>query len=258
MKFSLITVTMGDRPNGLARLRASLEAQTVRDFEHIVVDHRAHPELRGCLSCARNYGMSLAKGDVIAFPDDDAWYAPDTLECAAECLQDKESDGVSFRVTDERGRCSAGGWMASGRFVISKGNVWRSVVSCSFFVRKTVADGVSFDERLGAGSGTRFGSGEETDYILHLVERGARILYDGSRTVFHPRFTGVYTGRRGWLYGNGCGFVLRHHGYGIWRLLWMAGAQFARAGQSLLLLHPRKAYFHLMMFLGRIAGYCRT
>ena len=47
MKFSLITVTMGDRPHLLAKLKASLDAQTYRDFEWIVVNHEEHPKFKG-------------------------------------------------------------------------------------------------------------------------------------------------------------------------------------------------------------------
>ena len=71
MKFSLITVTMGDRPHLLAKLKASLAAQTYRDFEWIVVSHKDYPEFKGGLSRARNFGIEQATGDVLGFPDDD-------------------------------------------------------------------------------------------------------------------------------------------------------------------------------------------
>jgi glycosyltransferase involved in cell wall biosynthesis len=115
MKFSLITVTMGDRPQLIARLKASLDAQTYRDFEWIVVDHKDHPEFKGGLSRARNFGIERATGDILGFPDDDAWYGPDLLESVSVTLADPENDGVSFRVVDEHGNCSAGGWMSAGK-----------------------------------------------------------------------------------------------------------------------------------------------
>ena len=121
MKFSLITVTMGDRPHLLAKLKASLDAQTYRDFELIVVNHEEHPKFKGGLSRARNFGIERASGDVLGFLDDDAWYGPDLLESVSVMLADPENDGVSFRVVDDYGNCSAGGWMPAGKTSVSKG-----------------------------------------------------------------------------------------------------------------------------------------
>lgn len=254
MKFSLITVTMGDRPETLKRLTDSLARQTHRDFEHIVIDQREHPELRNCLSVARNYGLNLATGDAVAFPDDDAWYGPATLADAAAILADESVDGVSFRVVDESGACSAGGWMSAGRKAMTRATIWHTAVSCSFFVKRATLGDVRFDERLGVGSGTRFGSGEETDFLLSLIARGARFRYDGAKAVYHPSFSGAYTIRRGWLYGNGYGAVLRKHRYGLSRLMWGVGVQLARAVQSVVACRFRKAAFHLAMAAGRLCG----
>ena len=253
MKFSLITVTMG-REAELARLRDSLFAQTYRDFEWIVVDQRIEKTTRGSLSAARNLGLSRASGDVVAFPDDDVWYESKTLEKVAAILSDSEVDGVSFRLTDECGVPSAG-WMSSRRTVLSARNIWHTVVSCSIFLKRSALGSVRFDERLGVGSGTRFGSGEETDLMMKLIERGGRFVYEGGETVFHPRFNGRYTMRRGWLYGNGCGFVLCRHRFGLLRLIWMVLSQGARAVQALLQCRVRKAAFHVAMAFGRIWGY---
>ncbi len=255
MRFSLVTVTMGDRPDALARLRDSLDAQSHRDFEHIVVDQREHPEFRSGLSRARNYGLSIARGDVVAFPDDDAWYAPETLSDAAAALADETVDGVSFRVTDGDGTCSAGGWMGLARKAISRRNVWHTVVSCSFFVKRRSIEGVLFDERLGAGSGTCCGSGEDTDFVLEAIGRGARFAYDGTKTIWHPVFRGPWTLRRGWTYGCGTGAVLRKHRYMPFRMAWMAACQGARALQALCGLRFRKALFHLAQAAGRMKGY---
>ena len=253
MKFSLITVTMG-REVELKRLQDSLAAQTYRDFEWIVVDQRIEKTTGGSLSAARNLGLSRASGDVVAFPDDDVWYEPKTLEKVAAILSDPEVDGVSFRLTDECGVPSAG-WMSSKRTVLSARNIWHTVVSCSIFLRRRALGPVRFDERLGVGSSTRFGSGEETDLMMKLIERGGRFIYEGGETVFHPRFNGRYTMRRGWLYGNGCGLVLRRYHFGLHRLFWMMFSQGARAGQSLLQCRLRKATFHMAMAFGRMWGY---
>jgi len=133
MKFSLITVTMGDRPHLLAKLKASLDAQTYRDFEWIVVSHKDYPEFKGGLSRARNFGIEQASGDVIAFPDDDAWYKPDLLASVLAMLADLKNDGVSLRVVDEKGNCSAGGWMSDGRKNVTKSTIWHTCCLMLFF-----------------------------------------------------------------------------------------------------------------------------
>ncbi len=253
--FSLITVTMGDRALELKRLCDSLALQTCQDFEHIVIDQREHPEFANSLSRARNFGISLSHGEIVAFPDDDAWYAPTILEDVKACLADPQIDGVSFRVTSSEGRCSAGGYMSPNRMEMTKSTIWRTAVSCSFFVRRRALGSFRFDERFGVGSSTKFGSGEETDLLLTLLSQGVRFVYDGTKTIYHPLMKGSYSGRRGWLYGNGCGAVLRKHKYSPVRLFWMVSTQFIRTVQALLSLNPSKASFHFLMALGRLSGY---
>src|SRR5271166_3162469 len=91
---SLIVATV-NRVAELDRLLTSLDRQTYKEFEVIVVDQNPndrlvpllakHPRLsikhlrceRG-LSRARNAGLQVAKGEIVAIPDDDCWY-PDRL-----------------------------------------------------------------------------------------------------------------------------------------------------------------------------------
>lgn len=254
MKFSLITVTMGDRPHLLAKLKSSLEEQTYRNFEWIIVNQKDHPEFKGGLSKARNFGIEQATGDVLGFPDDDVWYGADLLRVVAAMLVKPEVDGVSFRVVDEKGNCSAG-WMSSGKKDVSRRNVWHTAVSASLFIKRSIVGSVRFDGGLGVGSGTRFGSGEESDFVLRLIENGAKIIYDGSKCVYHPMSAGKTSVLKGWLYGNGYGFVLRRHHYPVWRLVWAMCVQFARTMQSILQLRFKKAAYHIAMAAGRFAGY---
>lgn len=97
MKFSLIMATCGRRDDILDLLK-SLEQQTYKNFELIVVDQNDTPisdlfdeykdkfsinyiytPIKG-LSRARNAGLKVADGDFIAFPDDDCIYEKNVLE----------------------------------------------------------------------------------------------------------------------------------------------------------------------------------
>ncbi len=268
---SLIVGTLGREPE-LRRLLTSLKAQTYQDFEVILVDQSGHEALVPVvesmagltirrvvmppgLSRARNLGLELATGELVAFPDDDAWYPPNLLESVVQRFAAEPVDGLSFRVTDEAGVCSAGGWMTTARCTMAPANIWRTAVSCSFFLRRAAIGELRFDERLGVGSGTPLGSGEETDFLLRLLATGARLEYDGTLTLYHPCFHGPWRPLRGWRYGCGHGWVLRRHGYGVGRMAWAVALQGVRAAQALATLRPAKAAFHCAQALGRLWGY---
>ena len=104
-----------DRWNDLVEAVASVEAQSLAARETIVViDHnpemleRVRRELSGVvavenseqrgLSGARNGGIAVAKGEVIAFIDDDALANPDWLERLAEAYRDQRVIGVGGAV----------------------------------------------------------------------------------------------------------------------------------------------------------------
>ena len=104
MIFSLITSTVG-RTAELQKLLASIDQQTCRSFELVVVDQNTDDRLvpilekyqekfrivharsgRG-VSRGRNVGVNYASGQILTFPDDDCWYPADLLEKVV-CLMD--------------------------------------------------------------------------------------------------------------------------------------------------------------------------
>ncbi|MGZ5056696.1 MAG: glycosyltransferase family A protein, partial [Methylobacter sp.] len=98
MKISLVLATLG-RDWELADFLKSLVNQTYKDFELIIIDQNKDgkidaivEQIRNCLDVkhvkvdftgnarARDYGIGLAKGRIVAFPDDDCAYDKDVLK----------------------------------------------------------------------------------------------------------------------------------------------------------------------------------
>lgn len=103
-----------NRPALLAEALASLQEQTITDWEAVVVDDAStppvslsNPKLRIIRhdvsqggAAAKSTGIRHATGDVLAFLDDDDLYAPQYLERALEVLdQHPELDVVFMSVT---------------------------------------------------------------------------------------------------------------------------------------------------------------
>ena len=131
---SVIVSTIG-RPDDLRRLIDSLIAQDRRDeLELIVVDQsddgsciallaeldlpfecRSTTSARG-VSIGRNAGAALASGWLFPFPDDNCWYAPDTVNAVLELVPERGApDAISGIQVTEDGQPSMLRWPPSAR-----------------------------------------------------------------------------------------------------------------------------------------------
>jgi GT2 family glycosyltransferase len=243
LRFSLVLSTIGRRDD-LMRFCASLDEQTYRHFELILVDQSesnqlvdvvrrfdsrfpiAHLRSARGLSRGRNAGIEASTGQLICFPDDDSWYGRDLLERVAAKFEVRPVlDLVSGTVVDEAG-AAVGRWDRRGG-QITRWNVWHRAVSMSIFVRRHVIDEVGgFDEMIGVGSSSPFLSGEETDFVTRIIDKGFDCHYDPSLVAFHPSKKYSLAGiERAFGYGAGMGFVLAKQHFSVIS----AGVLFIRA-----------------------------
>lgn len=135
------------------------------------------------LSHARNVGIKSASGEIIAFPDDDCWYAPDVLKRVKEKFD--LHDSLSILVT---------GWIE--RPIVNKqvGFIPNELIldfrGCSFasimlFMRRSdFYKAYGFDPRLGTGQW--FGASEEHDLIFRMLISGCKLYNDPHIHVHHP------------------------------------------------------------------------
>lgn len=281
MKFSLIMATIG-RHSEVRRFLESLQRQSHRDFELIVIDQnrtemveslcREYAENieirysrldRPGVSCARNAGLAMSGGHVIAFPDDDCEYPEHLLAQVEERLiSEPKIDGITGVSRDkDTGNFSVCKFHPAGGLVTSQ-NIWFRHICASIFLRRRVPDSLGkFDEQLGIGA--PFGSGEETDLLLRAVREGFNILYCPDIIVYHPDPTPRYDFKareRAYHYGLGNGAVFCKHllHYRTYQMLPQAAAHVIRPlGGSLLfaLSNPARSRFYIQSLKGRVKGF---
>lgn len=275
VRCSLVVCTVG-RVEELRQFLDSLQRQTFRDFEVVVSDQNQDSRLDPILaeyegsfpilhlrleskgaSAARNEGMSQAKGDVIAFPDDDCLYPPDLLDKVDSFFSGNPGKhGLTGRSV------AGGGGTSMGRFdaeagAVDRFNVWTRGIEYTMFFRRASVRDLWFDTKIGPGAGTPWGCGEGTDFLIRLMERGSSLHYDPALNVVHPPSVPPYTEaniRKAYSYGRGMGLALKRHRMPLsmkarWLYRPLGGAALSLAGRK-----PSKARYHWSTFKGRLHG----
>jgi len=227
---SLIVATLG-RSTEMERFLEHADKQSYCKFEVIVVvdqnsDGRLediikryesrmaiiHLRCSSGLSKARNAGIRVSSGEIIAFPDDDCWYPPSLLESIVTLFgKNTNWDGLTGRIVNEMNSVSGDARFDTESGYITLPNVWRRVCSATiFFTRETVEAIGNFDEELGFGAGTPWGGADDIDYVARAIKAGRTIFYDPKICVFHPDLSvAAQTDRlrRAYSYGAGMGRV---------------------------------------------------
>jgi glycosyltransferase involved in cell wall biosynthesis len=138
------------------------------------------------LSIARNIGLDFIKGKIIAFPDDDCWYAPGFIDnIISKFAEHQNYECICVSVFDPIKNKTYGKRPLDIKRKISFKNVIQLPVSVGIFVRATIIKkhSIRFNENLGAG--TFLGGGEETAFVCSLLKHEGKAIYDGSLRVYH-------------------------------------------------------------------------
>jgi glycosyltransferase involved in cell wall biosynthesis len=235
-----------DRPDRLKRVLPSLLAQQYPDYEVIVVDNapstsataeliakeyaqearvRYVREDRPGLSAARNCGVAQARGEIIAFTDDDVvldalWLVglsrgfsvtekvacvtglivPLELETPAQFLFEVHGGftrGFSQRIFDLREHR----WKKPAYpYIIGACGAGASMAFSTEFLKQQGG----FDPALGTGTPTH--GGEDLAAFFEVILRGYRLVYEPSSLLYHQHRDN-YAALQKQMYGYGIGFT---------------------------------------------------
>lgn len=273
MRFSLVIPTL-DRPRDVRAFLDALARQTFRDLEVILVDQSGSDiydsvvadfseilpvrhiriDVRKCrYACI--VGASHATGDIIAFPDDDCLYLPDTLKQVDASFRKNPSLGLlTGAVLNQHGRPSQmGRWLTAGAR-LNESNIWTGLVEFNMFIRRAAYEAVGgFDVNMGPGC--RFVAAEGQDLGLRLLAHGVEGYFDPRIQVIHPDKPTNVNLTRARSYARGMGYALRKNAAPWTVLLEFVIRPIGGILFNILKGERHTALYHAYVLLGRLEGY---
>lgn len=136
------------------------------------------------LALNRNIGLEKVTGDIIAFPDDDCEYLPETLEKVYNYFKDSDSDVLMGRIIERDGSDSLRSWPKT-LININPSNFYTKCSSVTMFLKKDKCT-IKFNPKLGAGQ--HFGACEDTDLIYKNIKAKKSIVYNPIIRIYHPHY----------------------------------------------------------------------
>lgn len=255
-----VVVCTRNRPELLARCLASLGRLDHPSYEVIVVDNtQGQPEVerlardggarylverRAGPSRARNSGGRAAKGDLVAYIDDDAVARPEWLSHHAAALEDPTLAATTGRILPTRRSHAGGGFdLGNAAFRIDRTmpgwfertNFGGAGLGSNMAFRRALFDvGWGFRESLGPGTPI---AGEENYAFFTVVRAGYGVAYVPEAVVHHeyPATAEELRRRRSRILRGSVAYMAlllveepEHRG-DTWRYLWEAARGTRRA-----------------------------
>lgn len=290
-----VVVCTRDRPAGLDRCLAALATQDYPRYEVIVVDNapttdatRRVAQARGVhhvveptpgLDWARNRGLAAARGEIVAYTDDDVRPDPHWISALAEGFTSPGVAAVTGFVAPAELETRAQllfedvyGGMGKGFFPCLHTRRGRRLTylpqeygaGCNMAFRRAALLRIGgFDPSLDVG--TPSGGGGDLDAFQRVIESDATIAYRPDAIVFHLHRRTV-RGLRRQLFDNGRGFaamqlaaLLRARGLDrlrvvYWSLRWLATWHLGRIVRKLRRREQLPLRLILVETLGMLVG----
>lgn len=273
-RISLIIPTYG-RYHELAELLLSLEKQDCNknDFEVIIVDQNDVIDLAPIvnryldklaiihlktlekgIAKAKNTGLEIATASIVAFPDDDCTYYPDTISTALNYMDvHQHADVVYGRLFDRAANINIMRNWPNKVKTVNVFNFHYTYSPVTVFIRR---NNIRFDVNFGVGSA--YGVGEELDYLLQTFKRKLVSLYTPTIDIWHPRLDpNIMNPEKVYYYAKGYGAICRKHFSAVILLTFLMSNtyQIMQIMKSLLLFDKLLAYKRWLALKGRIVGF---
>lgn len=207
------------------------------------------------VSTARNALLPLAQGEIIAFPDDDCWYAENTLEQVVQGFQRFPNTGGLLGI-----------WAPDDKQIrqlnfcekaLGQKECFHMGGTCVQFFRKELVDQVgTFDEKLGPGTTYPYGCGEDTDFLLRVHQKSP-IIRIPSIHVYHPAAIASHSKRKIKAYAAGRMYLLKKHHFSYLFQLGNVLFPLVQIPKALLLGDIHSVCYRWAMFCGRLKDLIR-
>jgi glycosyltransferase involved in cell wall biosynthesis len=208
------------------------------------------------IAYSKNYGLRMAKADLVTFPDDDCLYYTDTISSAIRELKKyPNADVVYGRIYDRKNKKNVmRNW--SDKFLkLDKFNFHLNYSAITCFTRDK---DLFFDERFGVGS--QYGVGEELDYIMQLLKSEKTVYFVPDIDIWHPE-PGVNTmsAEKTYYYALGYGATFRKNPSIPFLLVFITscGYQLFLSFGEILRGNFKMANKRMLAFKGRISGFLK-
>lgn len=277
-----------DRPALLADCLRSLGAQERPDLEVVVVDDGSEPDLRAVvehaaealdvryvrqdaagLNVARNTGAEVARGEILAYLDDDTLVSPGWAEAVVEAFEARGCDGLAGRI-ELRLEGVEPRWLTPGlRAYLAELNLgtrprWLGAGETPYGANCAVSRAVF--ARIGGfrpgldRAGRSLVSNGDVEFFRRLRALGGRLAYEPRAHVLHrvpaDRLTAAFFLRR--AFAQGVSDVMLEEGTGgkgngagaRWR-------EVVRAGRAMPILVKGLARGHGAVSAAAWLAYCR-